>query len=215
MSTQPHLFLADANELFPYTREIRRDLHQHPEIGYQEVRTSAIIARELTELGLAVTTGLGGTGVIALLEGGKPGPVVLLRFDMDALPVQEETGAEYASQNPSVMHACGHDGHVAIGLTVAHMLKARQEELAGTIKFVFQPAEEGLGGAERIIADGALRNPAPDFCLAMHLWNERPLGWIGVTPGPVMAGADLFSITISGKGGHGGMPETTRDPILT
>ncbi len=215
MSTQPHLFLTDANELFPYTREIRRDLHQHPEIGYHEVRTSAIIARELTDLGLGVTTGLGGTGVIALLEGGKPGPVVLLRFDMDALPVQEETGAEYASQNPGVMHACGHDGHVAIGLTVAHLLKARQEELAGTIKFVFQPAEEGLGGAERMIAEGALRNPSPDYCLAMHLWNERPLGWVGVTPGPVMAGADLFSIKISGKGGHGGMPETTHDPVLT
>lgn len=215
MSTQPNLFLVDANELFPFSREIRRDLHQHPELGFQEVRTAAIIARELTGLDLAVSTGVGGTGVVALLEGDKPGPVVLLRFDMDALPVQEETGAEYASQNPGVMHACGHDGHVAVGLTVARLLKARQSELCGTIKFVFQPAEEGMGGAERIVAEGVLRNPAPDYCLALHLWNEKPLGWVGVTTGPVMAGADLFKIKIGGKGGHGGMPETTRDPVFT
>ncbi|HWQ04117.1 MAG TPA: amidohydrolase [Longilinea sp.] len=215
MTTQPNIFLTEATVLFPYSREIRRDLHRNPEIGFQEVRTAAIIAKELTALGLEVTTGLGGTGVVALLEGGKPGPVVLLRFDMDALPVQEETGAEYASLNPGVMHACGHDGHVAIGLTVARLLKARLPEISGTIKFVFQPAEEGLGGAERIIADGVLRNPPPDFCLAMHLWNEKPLGWIGVTAGPVMARADLFTIHITGKGGHGGMPEKAHDPIVT
>jgi amidohydrolase len=215
MTTQPNLFLTEATRLFPYSRELRRDLHQHPEIGFQEVRTAGIIAKELTALGLEVTTGLGGTGVVALLEGGKPGPVVLLRFDMDALPVQEETGAEYASLNPGVMHACGHDGHVAIGLTVARLLKARQAGLSGTIKFVFQPAEEGLGGAERIIADGVLRNPPPDFCLALHLWNEKPLGWLGVTSGPVMARADMFSILITGKGGHGGMPEKSNDPIVT
>lgn len=215
MTTQPHQFLAAATELFPYSREIRRDIHQHPELGYQEVRTAAIVARELAELGLQVTTGLGETGVSALLEGAKPGPVVLLRFDMDALPIQEETGAAYASLNPGVMHACGHDGHVAIGLTVARLLKARQGELRGMVKFVFQPAEEGLGGAARMIGDGVLRSPAPDYVLAAHLWNEMPIGWVGVTAGPVMAGADLFTIRISGKGGHGGMPETTRDPIVT
>jgi len=215
MTTQPNLFLTEASALFSYSRELRRDLHKHPEIGFQEVRTAGVIAKELTALGLEVTTGLGGTGVVALLEGAKPGPVVLLRFDMDALPVQEETGAEYASLNPGVMHACGHDGHVAIGLTVARLLKARQAEIAGTIKLVFQPAEEGLGGAERIIADGVLRNPPPDFCLALHLWNEKPLGWVGVTTGPVMARADMFTIRVTGKGGHGGMPEKSHDPIVT
>lgn len=215
MNTSPSRFLADANEQFAFSRDIRRDLHQHPELGFHEVRTAGIIAKELHDLGLEVTKGIGETGVVALLEGGKPGPVVLLRFDMDALPIQEETGAEYASQNPGVMHACGHDGHVAIGLTVARILLAHREELAGTVKFVFQPGEEGMGGAERMIADGVMRNPEPDFCLALHLWNEKPLGWVGVTAGPVMAGADFFTIKISGKGGHGGMPETTRDPVMT
>ncbi len=214
MNTPPSHFYTEANALFSYSRDIRRDLHQNPELGYQEVRTSDIVARELGELGLDVTTGFGGTGVVALLEGRSPGPVVLLRFDMDALPVQEETGATYSSQHPGVMHACGHDGHVAIGLTVARILQAHRAELAGSVKFVFQPAEEGLGGAERMISDGVLRNPEPDFCLAAHLWNEKPLGWLGVTAGPVMAAADFFNIIISGKGGHGGMPETTHDPVL-
>lgn len=214
MNTSPNRFLAEANDLFSYSRDIRRDLHQNPELGFQEVRTAGIVAEELRKLGLNVTIEVGGTGVVALLEGDRPGPVVLLRFDMDALPVQEETGAEYASKNPGVMHACGHDGHVAIGLTVARILHAHRSEIAGTVKFVFQPAEEGLGGAERMIADGVLRSPEPDYCLAAHLWNERPLGWLGVTAGPVMAGADFFNVLISGKGGHGGMPETSHDPVL-
>lgn len=119
MNTSPRHFQTEANELFSYSRDIRRDLHQNPELGYQEVRTAGIVAKELGELGLDVTAGIGGTGVVALLEGAGPGPVVLLRFDMDALPVQAETGAEYASQHAGLMHACGHDGHVAIGLTVA------------------------------------------------------------------------------------------------
>ncbi len=214
MNTSPNRFLAEANDLFSYSRDIRRDLHQNPELGFQEVRTAGIVAEELRKLGLDVTIEVGGTGVVALLGGDRPGPVVLLRFDMDALPVQEETGAEYASKNPGVMHACGHDGHVAIGLTVARILHAHRSEIAGTVKFVFQPAEEGLGGAERMIADGVLRSPEPDYCLAAHLWNERPLGWLGVTAGPVMAGADFFNVLISGKGGHGGMPETSHDPVL-
>lgn len=213
MSTQSNPFLAEANELFSYSREIRRDLHKFPEIGFQEVRTAGIVARELAGLGIEVSTGIGGTGVVGLLEGEKPGPVVLLRFDMDALPIQEETGAEYASVNPGVMHACGHDGHVAVGLTVARMLHAHQKELAGTVKFIFQPAEEALGGAKRVIEAGVLRNPEPDFCLGLHLWNTKPLGWLGLTSGAVMAGADLFTVRINGKGGHAAMPEITRDPI--
>jgi amidohydrolase len=138
----------------------------------------------------------------------------LLRFDMDALPITEATGAEYASTVPGVMHACGHDGHMAIGLTVARMLKELSPELCGQIKFVFQPAEEVLGGAERMVKEGVLKDPKPDVALAMHVWNERPLGWVGLASGPVMAGADFFDIQITGKGGHGAMPQTAHDPIM-
>ena len=208
-------FLSEAHELFDYTRELRRDLHRHPELGFQEIRTARVVARELNALGLEVHTGIAETGVVALLEGEAKGPVVLARFDMDALPIQEETGAEYTSQTPGVMHACGHDGHTAIGLTVARLLTAHRQQLAGTVKFVFQPAEEGLGGAEGMIGAGVLENPEPDVALALHLWNEQPLGWIGVSPGPVMAAADIFHLLITGKGGHGGAPHMTVDPVVT
>lgn len=217
-TTMCNLF-QEAQALFNYTRSMRRDFHMHPELGYREVRTSAIVARELEALGLEVQRGIARTGVVALLEGAKPGPVILLRFDMDALPIQEETGAEYASQTPGVMHACGHDGHTAIGLTVARLLHAHRQELAGTIKFVFQPAEEGLcgeemGGAEMMIAEGVLENPKPDFALALHLWNEKPVGWLGIAAGPVMAGAEWFQVKIHGKGGHGAVPHLAVDPLL-
>lgn len=212
-------FLSEARAHFEYTQSMRRDFHMHPELGFHEVRTAGIVARELQALGLEVSTGIAKTGVVALLEGAQPGPVLLIRFDMDALPIVEATGAEYASQNPGVMHACGHDGHVAIGLTVAKLLHAHREELAGTVKFVFQPAEEGLcgekmGGAEMMIAEGVLENPKPDRALSMHLWNEKPLGWIGAAAGPVMAGAEVFKVVITGRGGHGAVPHTTVDPVL-
>lgn len=212
-------FLEDAQSLFEYTQSIRRDLHAHPELGFREARTAGIVARELQALGLEVTTGVAKTGVVGLLEGGKPGPVILLRFDMDALPVTEETGAAYASTSPGVMHACGHDGHTAIGLTVAKLLHAHRAELSGTVKFVFQPAEEGtcgeeIGGNEMMIREGALENPRPDLALALHLWNEKPLGWIHAAAGPVMAGAEEFKITVAGRGGHGALPNRTADPVL-
>jgi len=207
-------FLPEAEELFEYTRQLRRDFHRHPELGFQEFRTAGIVARELTALGLEVSTGIAETGVVALLEGKQDGPVVLLRFDMDALPIEEETGAEYASQNPGVMHACGHDGHTAIGLTVARLLHERQEALSGTVKFVFQPAEEGLGGAAKMMAEGVLEGPRPDMALALHIWNDKPLGWLGITSGPVMAAADTFAITLTGKGGHGASPHQTKDPVV-
>ena len=206
--------LPEARNLFEYTRSLRRDFHRHPEIGFQEVRTAGIVARELAELGLEVITGVGKTGVVALLEGKRPGPVALLRFDMDALPIVEETGAEYASQNPGVMHACGHDGHTSIGLTVAHILQAHAGELAGSVKFVFQPAEEGLGGAEAMISDGVLDNPRPDIALALHLWNEKPIGWLGISQGPVMAAADFFKVRLTGRGGHGASPHLAIDPVV-
>jgi len=205
--------LEHAQALFSYASMLRRDFHRHPEIGFQEVRTAGIVARELTQLGLEVTTGIAKTGVVALLEGSQPGPVVLLRFDMDALPIQEETGAEYASQNPGVMHACGHDGHMAVGLTVAKLLAARRDSLRGTLKFVFQPAEEGLGGAERMVEAGVLENPQVDRTLALHIWNEKPVGWVGIPAGPLMAGADMFTVRVEGKGGHGAMPHQAVDPI--
>jgi len=135
-------FLKEAKELFPYTQSMRRDFHIHPELGFKEIRTGGIVAKELETLGLEVTKGVGKTGVVGFLEGAKPGPTILLRFDMDALPIQEDTGAKYASTNPGVMHACGHDGHTAIGLTVAKLLHAHRNELAGSIKFCFQPSRK-------------------------------------------------------------------------
>lgn len=206
--------LRAAQDLFEYTQFLRRDFHRYPEMGFQEVRTAGVVARELAQLGLEVTARVAKTGVVALLEGAHEGPVLLLRFDMDALPVQEETGAEYASMTPGVMHACGHDGHVAVGLTVARMLAERREQLRGTVKFVFQPAEEGAGGAEGMLQAGVLENPRVDQTLAMHLWNELPLGRVSVTAGPTMAGADIFAVRIEGKGGHGAMPHTAVDPLV-
>ena len=206
--------LLAAQNLFEYTRGLRRDFHRFPEMGFQERRTAGIVARELSALGLEIRTGIAETGVVALIEGRRPGPVVLLRFDMDALPIQEQTGAEYASQNPGVMHACGHDGHTAIGLTVARLLHASRTEWSGTVKLVFQPAEEGLGGARRMVDEGLLENPVPDVAFGLHLWNDRPVGWIGITPGPVMAAAEIFKVRLTGKGGHGAMPHLTVDPVL-
>jgi len=212
-------FLTQAKELFPYTQSLRRDFHRHPELGFREIRTGGIVARELELLGIEVTKGVGKTGVVGLLEGGKPGPTLLLRFDMDALPIMEETGAEYASQNNGVMHACGHDGHTAIGLTVAKILHAHRDQLAGTIKFCFQPSEEGnngedVGGAEMMMRDGVLDGPKVDMSISLHLWNEKPLGWLGVKNGPIMAGAEIFTVRILGKGGHGAIPDVAVDPIV-
>lgn len=205
---------SQAQALFPYTQAMRRDFHIHPELGFQEVRTSGIIAKELRELGLEVSTGIAKTGVIGLIEGAQPGPVVMLRFDIDALPITEDTGAEYASQTPGLMHACGHDGHAAIGLTVARLLHDQRENFAGTLKLVFQPAEEGMGGAETMVREGAMEGPAPLRTLGLHIWNGKPLGWVGIAAGPVMAGASSFKITISGKGGHGAIPHLSIDPVL-
>jgi len=212
-------FIQHAEELFPYTQSLRRDFHRHPELGFSEIRTGGIVAKELEALGIEVTKGVGKTGVVGWLEGAKPGPTILLRFDMDALPITEETGTEYSSTNPGVMHACGHDGHTAIGLTVAKMLHAHRAELAGNIKFCFQPSEEGtngeeIGGALMMMRDGVLDSPKVDKTLSLHIWNDKPLGWINVAKGPVMAGAELFFVKLTGKGGHGAAPDTTIDPVI-
>lgn len=208
-------FFDEAMKLKNYTIQQRRDFHRHPELGFQEHRTAGIVANTLEELGLDVTTGIGQTGVIGLLKGQAESPVLLLRFDMDALPIQEENDVAYASEAPGRMHACGHDSHMAVGLTVAKLLTARKDSIPGTIKFVFQPAEEGDGGAERMVAEGVLENPRPDYAVAMHVWNEKPVGWFGLADGPVMAGSETFHITITGKGGHGATPHQTKDPIST
>ena len=211
--THPN-FRQEAVSLFDDMVRVRRDLHRHPELGFQETRTAGIVADTLNNLGLEVQTGVGQTGVVGLLEGARPGPTVLLRFDMDALPIQEESAHDYASVNPGLMHACGHDGHVAMGLALARIFARRQTIMAGTLKFLFQPAEEGLGGALAVIAEGALENPRPDVALAMHLWSPVPLGKARVVEGPTMASSSVFTITVEGKGGHGAAPHMATDPIL-
>lgn len=207
-------FLDEALSIKDETIAMRRDFHRNPELGFEEIRTAGIVAARLKDLGLAVRTGIGETGVIGLLRGQSEGPVLLLRFDMDALPIQEETGAEYASESPGVMHACGHDSHVAVGLSVAKLLAAHREKLPGTVKFVFQPAEEGGGGAECMVEAGVLEDPKPDYSMGMHVWNEKPVGWVALNPGPMMAGAEIFSVKITGKGGHGAAPHKSVDPVV-
>jgi len=192
----------------------RRDFHMHPELGFQERRSAGIIASRLGELGYHVQAGVAHTGVVGLLDGQWPGPVVMVRFDMDALPITEENKTEYVSRNQGVMHACGHDAHMAIGLGIATLMAQRRDEMAGTLKLVFQPAEEGDNGAEVMMKEGVLENPRPDVVLATHVWNDLPLGTIGVTPGAVMAAGEKLTCIVRGKGGHGAMPHQTVDPIV-
>lgn len=207
------LFL-EIKELYPKTIEIRRKLHQNPEIAFEEVMTSALVADELTKLGFQVRTQVGKTGVVGLIEGANDSPVIMLRFDMDALLVTEENEVEYKSANIGKMHACGHDAHVAIGLTIAAWLSAHQKDLDATFKLVFQPAEEIRMGAAAMIRDGILENPKPDYALGVHIWNDKPYGWMGISDGPIMAGSADIDIEIIGRGGHGAIPELTLDPIL-
>ena len=207
--------LAQVDQVFPYTSNLRREFHRQPELGFQEIHTAEIILRELSKLdGFSIQSGLAETGIVALLKGSSPGKTVLLRFDMDALPVTEKTGVEYSSQNKGIMHACGHDGHMAIGLSVAKLLAENYQDLSGQIKFIFQPAEEGLGGARRMIEAGVLEDPKPDIVLGLHLWNEKEVGWLGISDGPVMSASETFQIEIKGRGGHGGKPHELIDPIV-
>ena len=188
----------------------RRDLHQHPELGFQETRPSTLAAERLGALGYDVRTGVGRTGVLGLRGTGRR--CVLLRADMDALPVAEANDVPYRSRHAGRMHACGHDGHVAIGLETARRLAA--VALPGTVKFAFQPAEELSGGATAMIDGGALAAPEVGAALGLHLWNELPVGTIGLMPGPVMASVDEFDITITGTGGHAAMPHLAIDSVL-
>jgi amidohydrolase len=192
----------------------RRDFHRHPELAFQEFRTSGIVAKHLAELGIEVQTGVGKTGVVGLLDGARPGPVVMMRFDMDALPIQEQNQTDYVSQNPGVMHACGHDAHTAIGMGVAQLLARHRDEWAGTLKFVFQPAEEGENGALAMIRDGVLENPTPEVTLGLHVYNDLPADWAAVGAGAVMSAADILTIKVQGQGTHGAQPQRGVDAIL-
>ncbi len=193
----------------------RREIHRWPELGFEEVRTAALAARTLRRIGLRVKTGVAKTGVVALLQGGRPGPTLLVRADMDALPLTEETGAPYASRRPGRMHACGHDAHVAISLGAAHVLSADRERLPGSVKFIYQPAEESPGGALPMIEAGVLSSPRVDAAIALHMWNDLPTGSLGVRSGALLACTDRFEVTIIGKGGHGAAPHQAIDPIVT
>jgi len=207
-------FKAEAEALAAELITTRRDLHRYPELGFQEVRTAGIVARRLGELGLEVQTGIAQTGVVGLLQGERDGPTLMLRFDMDALPIQERNQTEYVSQTAGVMHACGHDGHVAIGLAVARLLAQERQRLAGRVKFVFQPAEEGLGGAEAMVRAGVLADPRPDLALGLHLWNGAPLGRVVVTAGPAMSAGEIWRCMLRGRGGHGAQPHEAADPVV-
>jgi len=194
---------------------LRRRLHRKPELSLVEHETAAFVAAELLTLGLdRIRTGIGKTGVLGTLRGGRPGPVTLLRADMDALPIEELVATEYRSENPGVMHACGHDGHVAILLEAARTLAARRAEVPGTLVFCFQPGEEGYAGNRLMIQDGALEDPHVDRTFALHLYSGLEVGKIGVRDGAFFASADEFDLTIRGRGGHGAMPHLAVDPVV-
>jgi len=206
-----------AKALQPQLMAWRRDFHMHPELGFEEVRTAGIVADHLRGLGLEVCTGVGKTGVVALIEPdcvSENAPTVMLRFDMDALPICEANNVSYRSSVDGIMHACGHDGHTAIGMGVAQVLTSCRNDLAGRVKLVFQPAEEGLGGALAMIADGALEGPRPAAAFGLHLWSRIPLDEIIVQEGPLMAGADKIQLIVNGVGGHGAMPHETVDAVV-
>ena len=192
---------------------IRRDLHEHPELGFEEVRTSGIVADKLRGWGIDVTTGVGKTGVVGVLKGTRPGKTIGLRADMDALPIHEETNLPWASKTAGVMHACGHDGHTTMLLGAARYL-AENPDFAGTVVFIFQPAEEGLGGARAMIADGLFDRFPCDEIYGMHNAPTGEPGQVGVKKGPAMAGANFFDVRITGRGSHGARPEASRDPIV-
>lgn len=192
----------------------RRGFHQRPELGFQEKLTAEFVAKKLHEWGIEHQTGIAQTGIVATISGHQPGPVLAIRADMDALPVQEQNQVPYRSQHDGVMHACGHDGHTAIALGTAHYLAQHRDDFAGTVKLIFQPAEEGPGGAKPMVEAGVLNDPDVDAIIGLHLWNNLPLGTVGVRSGPLMAAVELFRCKISGRGGHGAMPHQTVDSVL-
>lgn len=215
MALTPEELRALADGVHAYGVSARRHLHQHPELSFQEKETSAFVAAELRQMGYEPETGVGGHGVRLVVRGARPGPTIALRADMDALPIHEETGLPFASQNPGVMHACGHDMHTATLLATAKAVKERAGELAGNLVFLFQPAEESLpGGAKLMIEAGALQNPNVEAIFGLHVDPEVPCGELRLGSGPVMAAPDSFKIVIRGKGGHAAFPHQAIDPVL-
>ena len=192
---------------------LRRHLHAMPETAFQETATAELIAERMNALGLPTETAIGKTGVVAVLEGARPGPTLMIRADIDGLPVDEETGLEFASTN-GAMHACGHDGHTSILITAAEILVGMKDQLAGKVMFLFQPAEEIISGAKAMIEDGVLDRYKPDRTIGLHIMNILPVGKIATNRGPVMSGGIRFSIAIEGPGGHAGWPNRTVDPVV-
>ena len=192
--------------------ELRRDFHRHPELGFEEHRTSDKVSTYLKDCGLEVSR-MNRTGVVGLLQGEQPGPTLMLRADMDALPIQEENDVPYKSVNPGVMHACGHDAHTAMLLVAAKILANLKHQLPGNIKFVFEPNEENVG-ALAMVEEGLLENPRVDGCLGLHIWTPLQSGQIGLTAGPVMAGMEHFKLVVNGRGGHTASPQSAIDPII-
>ena len=190
----------------------RRDIHKYPELSFQEYRTSELVAKQLENFGLKVERNIGKTGVVGTLTGKSSGKTIAFRADMDALPIQETSDVPYKSVNDGVMHACGHDAHTAILLGAAEVLSKYSNDIKGTIKFIFQPAEEGYGGARFMIEDGAINNV--DEIYGLHVWNYQDSGTVGIQSGPVMAAADMFTITINGIGGHGAAPQGTVHSVV-
>jgi len=208
--------LEEVKAFEPRIIELRRVVHRNPELAYHEVGTAKLVAKELRSLGVEVRTGVGGTGVLGVLEGGRPGKVVGLRADMDALPVEEMDDLPFKSRVKGVMHACGHDSHVAMLLGTAMLLAKNRRDLQGSVKFFFQPAEEhgGRGGAKPMIEDGVMENPKVNYVFGLHISNRVHSGAFGIKSGAFMAAPDNFKITVIGKGGHGSSPHETVDPIF-
>ncbi|MCP4024480.1 MAG: amidohydrolase [Desulfobacteraceae bacterium] len=196
--------------------EIRQSLHQIPEVGFHEKKTAQFVLNYLATIeGLEITSGIAGTGVTALLKTGRPGKTLLIRADMDALPIHEETGLSFASIHKNTMHACGHDGNMTMALVTARILSWIKDRFSGNVKFIFQPAEEGPGGAKPMIEQGILENPSVDYSVAAHLWPDLPQGTLGIKSGVLMSAASVFEIEIKGNGGHGAMPHRCVDALDT
>jgi amidohydrolase len=215
LANDPTTAIRTATEAIePALIEIRRDIHAHPELAFEEVRTAGIVARELTRLGIPHQTGIAKTGIVGLITGGRPGKVLVIRADMDALPIAEKTNLPFASTHAGLMHACGHDIHTTTLLGVAAVLRDLAPQLAGTVKLVFQPAEESIGGMAVMLDEGLLDGPKVDLALGFHNSPGLAVGRFRYTHGPGLAAADKFDITVTGRSGHAAHPHTTVDPIV-
>jgi len=213
VAIDPAQLLAEARELLPDAVELRRRIHTEPELGLQLPLTQAKVIDALSDLDLEIKTGIAVSSVVATLTGDGPGPTIVLRGDMDALPMPEDSGEPFASEHPGVMHACGHDSHVAMLAGAARLLHSRRADLRGSVKFLFQPGEEGHHGARYCIEEGLLADPEVDAAFALHILPNRPSGTFATRPGPIMAAADVVKITVTGQGGHASMPHGATDPV--